>query len=45
MNSPTMHKASEVHVLLDTRDSSINHKSKGKLAVLLLQLLGLLVQQ
>ena len=40
-----MHKASEVRVLLDTRDSNINHKSEGKLAALLLQLLELLAQQ
>lgn len=45
MNSPTMHKASEVHVLLDTRDSNVNRRSEGKLAVLLSQLLQLLVQQ
>lgn len=45
MNSPTMHKASEVHVLSDTKDLNVNHKSEGKLAVVLSQLLELLVQQ
>lgn len=42
MNSPTMHEAPEAHILLDTRDSDINQKCEGKLAVLLLQLLNCL---